>query len=141
MGPEQSPDLTAGVVVSITNRHRLILNRIEQLSSTIARGDQDPTVVVRLIEQLMRYISMQFEVEERLMHCYAYLYLPQHHAEHAEILQHVLDLQESGDTEVLENTLSVLSHQLEAHTQDTDIGMCLFLSTKSCVHTRSEYRV
>jgi hemerythrin len=109
-------------VPAIDEQHQEIFRRIEKLHQALWDG-QSPDELIRTLAFLDDYTQAHFRAEEALMEAHAYALLPQHRAEHADLIRQLAGWKAEAARGGLRLTMEVattLATWLRAHIAMSD---------------------
>jgi hemerythrin len=117
-----SDDLSVGIE-EIDEQHKVLLKLINQMHTAIHKRQGSETVHTILTE-LIEYTRIHFAVEESLMRILNYSGYTEHHEQHQELLNHVVELQqkiELGKTSISFELMHFLKTWLTQHILEEDM--------------------
>ncbi len=117
-----SDELSVGIE-EIDEQHKVLLKLINQMHTAIHKHQGSKTVHTILAE-LIEYTRIHFAVEESLMRILNYSGYTEHHEQHQELLNHVIELQqkiESGKTSISFELMHFLKTWLTQHILEEDM--------------------
>jgi hemerythrin-like metal-binding protein len=109
-------------IPSIDAQHQNLFAISHELYKAMSAG-QGKSVLTRILERLVRYTTMHFAHEERLMRQNAYPNLEKHLEEHAALTKQVLKFQadfQAGRSAITVQLLNFLNTWLEQHIKNSD---------------------
>jgi hemerythrin-like metal-binding protein len=109
---------------SIDAQHQGLFAIGRQLYAAMSAG-QGKSVLARILDRLVRYTSVHFAHEERLMQLYRYPDFANHKAEHDALVKQVLEFQtefNSGRATMAVKVLQFIKDWLEKHIKGTDFA-------------------
>ena len=119
-------------VPEIDDDHRRLIDTFNLLNRAVSQGES-PDYVTALMEELISCTVWHFRHEERLMLRHGYPELPEHKAEHEDLIAGVRDLQQrltaAGGTPSSED-IEFLEHWLTGHIYGADMGMGGYLAER-----------
>ena len=98
------------------NQHRELFDRVNALNDAVVKGAR-PDIGARL-DNLIDFVVVHFETEERLMEERGYKGLEAHRQEHDQLVQTCTDLQDkfhAGETDIEDGTMVFLKNWLDHH--------------------------
>ncbi len=109
-------------------QHQTIFAMVNQLYETAAGGDKN--AIGKLLDELIDYVVMHFQTEEKLMQEKGYSGYAAHKAEHDKLVATCADLQKkfhAGQAEVTQDTARFVCDWLLNHVPKVDrpYGPCL----------------
>lgn len=128
-------DLVWGKILSvgvdeIDEDHRKLMNIFNILNHAVIKGES-PEYLVATLEELVNCTIWHFSHEERLMLKYGYPEIEEHKAEHRELIESAMELQQTvlqSDKPVAEEHIEFLERWLTEHILTTDGRLGSFLS-------------
>ncbi len=109
---------------SIDGEHQGLFAIGRELYAAMSTG-QGKSVLARILDRLVKYTSVHFAHEERLMQLYHYPDFAKHKAEHDALVKRVLDFQtefNSGRATMAVQVLQFVKDWLEKHIKGTDVA-------------------
>jgi len=119
-------------IASIDAQHQNLFATAHELHAAMSAG-QGKAHLAGILERLVRYTSLHFEHEERLMRQHKYPALAKHLEEHAILTRSVLAFQrdfQSGRVTITVQILHFLRDWLEHHIQGSDFAYAPHLMPK-----------
>jgi hemerythrin len=117
-----SDELSVGIE-EIDEQHKVLLRLINQMHTAIHKRHGSEAVSTILAE-LIEYTRIHFAVEESLMRILNYSGYAEHHDQHQELLEHVIQLQKklaSGKTAISFELMHFLKKWLTRHILEEDM--------------------
>lgn len=117
-----SDELSVGIE-EIDEQHKVLLKLINQMHDAIHERHGSEAVDSTLTE-LIEYTRIHFAVEESLMRILNYSGYAEHHEQHQELLEHVVQLQKkltSGNTAISFELMHFLKKWLTQHILEEDM--------------------
>jgi hemerythrin len=98
------------------NQHKELFNRVNALNDAVSDGAR--TEIGNRLDNLIEYVVVHFQTEERLMEERGYKGLEAHRQEHDQLVQTCTDLQEkfhAGETDIENGTMVFIKNWLDHH--------------------------
>jgi hemerythrin len=98
------------------NQHKELFNRVNALNDAVSDGAR--TEIGSRLDNLIEYVVVHFQTEERLMEERGYKGLEAHRQEHDQLVQTCTDLQEkfhAGETDIENGTMVFIKNWLDHH--------------------------
>lgn len=139
-----SDSLSVGIE-EIDEQHKVLVNLVNQMHEAIHKR-QGSKVVQDILAELIEYTRIHFAVEESLMRILNYPGYEEHHAQHAELVDHAIELQqkvESGKTAIGFELMHFLKTWLTRHILEEDMqysGFFLAAGAKPKLYRKSWVR-
>jgi hemerythrin len=128
---EWKPEYSVGIG-SIDGQHQNLFAMARELYSAMRVG-QGKQAVGEILDRLVRYTTVHFGFEERLMEQHGYPGLPKHRAEHEELTRRVAEIQAdyaAGRVAINVQLLQFLRDWLEHHIKQSDSAYAPFLKAE-----------
>ena len=109
----------------IDNEHRKLIDLINQLSGAMQAG-KGKEVCGKVLGDLITYTKTHFAMEEQLMATHSYAKTTEHKAEHAKLVQEVLDFQtkfNAGAVTLSVSLFTFLKDWLVNHIMKSDMAL------------------
>jgi hemerythrin-like metal-binding protein len=103
----------------IDKQHRKLAECVNDLASSLRRGD-DPVTIADKLAAMISYTEYHFASEERLMAAHGFADAAAHHEIHAHLLDDVRSFSAGCDTRSLSLTTRFLQEWLLRHIDDAD---------------------
>ncbi|MCU7933322.1 MAG: bacteriohemerythrin [Candidatus Thiodiazotropha sp. (ex Dulcina madagascariensis)] len=98
------------------NQHKELFDRVNALNDAVTNGDR--ANIGNRLDNLIDFVVVHFETEERMMEERGYSGLDAHREEHDRLVQTCTDLQDkfhSGETDIEEGTMNFIKSWLDNH--------------------------
>ncbi|MCU7919362.1 MAG: bacteriohemerythrin [Candidatus Thiodiazotropha sp. (ex Epidulcina cf. delphinae)] len=98
------------------NQHKELFDRVNALNDAVTNGDR--ANIGNRLDNLIDFVVVHFETEERMMEERGYIGLDAHREEHDRLVQTCTDLQDkfhSGETDIEEGTMNFIKNWLDNH--------------------------
>jgi hemerythrin-like metal-binding protein len=126
-----SDSLAVGVA-DIDSQHQKLVQLINGLHDHMLKGDAHD-IMQKVLDRVIQYTVMHFQMEEGLMAKYGYPHSPTHKREHADLTRHAIELQQklmSGNARITMETMTFLRDWLQNHILKTDKLLGAHLQSK-----------
>jgi hemerythrin len=118
---------------SVDAQHQTLFAIGRELYAAMSAG-QGRAVVGKILDRLVRYTTVHFAHEERLMHSHEYPNFAAHKAQHDALTRQVLKFQadfDGGRASVTLQLLQFLKNWIEAHIKESDFAYAPCLKQQS----------
>ncbi|MCU7922046.1 MAG: bacteriohemerythrin [Candidatus Thiodiazotropha sp. (ex Dulcina madagascariensis)] len=98
------------------NQHKELFDRVNALNDAVTNRDR--ANIGNRLDNLIDFVVVHFETEERMMEERGYIGLDAHREEHDRLVQTCTDLQDkfhSGETDIEEGTMNFIKNWLDNH--------------------------
>jgi hemerythrin len=128
-------DIVWGVVLSVAvdeidEDHRKLINIFNILNHAVAEGES-PDYLAAVLKELINCTAWHFSHEERLMLKHGYGEIEEHKAEHQELIDSAMNLQQKilrADKPVSDEDIEFLERWLTGHILTADMKLGTYLS-------------
>jgi hemerythrin len=111
-------------IQEIDDQHKVIVDLINKINDAVT-GNGSAEAIGQVIEELVRYTTVHFAIEEALMRMFHYPDYAQHKQIHTKLLERVLNFQKQyakGNTQIGSELLYFLRDWLLSHIVKVDRG-------------------